>query len=132
MVSICQVFKWLGCPVFKRHSNTRPFGIQPLFNCSNTKLVWYSDPHIFKFLQKSVTCFSFGFRYWGWICQSEIVFSFFAHPVRVRGAVVPLNPDPAIFAKFTNYPAFRWGWPVLEKWLRFMVKFVLIIMCDFE
>ena len=27
MVSICPLFKWLGCPVLKWHSKTRPFGI---------------------------------------------------------------------------------------------------------
>ena len=32
MVSICPVFKW--------HSNTRPFGIQPIFDRLNTRLVW--------------------------------------------------------------------------------------------
>ena len=32
MTSICPVFKWSGCPVFKWHSNTGPFGIQPLLN----------------------------------------------------------------------------------------------------
>ena len=32
MVSICLVFKLWGCPVFKWHSNTGPFGIQPLFD----------------------------------------------------------------------------------------------------
>ena len=45
MASICPVFKWLGCLVFKWHSKTRPFGIQPLFDHSNTRRVRYSDPH---------------------------------------------------------------------------------------
>ena len=45
MASICLVFKWLGCMVFKWHLKTRPFGIQPLFNHLNTRLVRYSDPH---------------------------------------------------------------------------------------
>ena len=35
----------LASPVFKWHSKTGPFGIQPLFNHLNTKLVWYSGPH---------------------------------------------------------------------------------------
>ena len=35
--SICPV--WLGCPVFKWHSNNGPFGIQPFFDHSNTELV---------------------------------------------------------------------------------------------
>ena len=45
MRSICPVFKWLGCPVIKWHSNTGTLGIQPPFDHSNTKLVQYSDPH---------------------------------------------------------------------------------------
>ena len=45
MASICPVLKWLGCPVFKWYSNTWPFGIQPLFDHLNTKLVQYSDPY---------------------------------------------------------------------------------------
>ena len=44
-IFICQLFERLGCPVFKWHSNTRPFGIQPIFNHFNTKLVGYSNPH---------------------------------------------------------------------------------------
>ena len=43
MASICPVFKWLVCLVFKWHSKTRPFGIQPLFDHLNTRLVRYSD-----------------------------------------------------------------------------------------
>ena len=39
------VFKWSGCPVIKWHSNTGPFGVPYFFNHSNTKLIWYSDPH---------------------------------------------------------------------------------------
>ena len=38
-------FKCLGYLVFKWHSNTRPFGIQPLFNHLYTEQVRYSDPH---------------------------------------------------------------------------------------
>ena len=45
MASICLVFKCLGSTVFKWHSKTRPFGIQPLFDHLNTRLVWDSDPH---------------------------------------------------------------------------------------
>ena len=37
-------FKWSGCPVFKWHSITGPFGVQPSFDHSNTKLAWYSHP----------------------------------------------------------------------------------------
>ena len=35
----------LGCPAFKWHSKTRPFGIQPLFYHLNTRLVQYLDLH---------------------------------------------------------------------------------------
>ena len=45
MVSICPLFKCLGCLVFKWHLKTRPFGIQTIFDHLNTRLVWYSDPH---------------------------------------------------------------------------------------
>ena len=45
MESICPVFKWLGCRVFKWHLKTRPFSIQPLFNHLNTRLIRYSDAH---------------------------------------------------------------------------------------
>ena len=45
MASISLIFKWSSCPVFKQHLNTRPFRIQPIFDFSNTELVWYSDPH---------------------------------------------------------------------------------------
>ena len=45
MAFICLILKWLGCPVFKWHLKTRPFGIQRLFNHLNTRLVWYWDPH---------------------------------------------------------------------------------------
>ena len=45
MASICTVYKWLGCPVFKWHLKTRLFGIQPLFDHLNIRLVQYSDPH---------------------------------------------------------------------------------------
>ena len=31
MASIYQGFKWLGCPVFKGHSKTGPFGIRPFW-----------------------------------------------------------------------------------------------------
>ena len=37
MASICLGFTW--------HSKTRPFGIRPLFDHLNTKLVCYLDPH---------------------------------------------------------------------------------------
>ena len=37
MLSICPLFKW--------HSKTGPFGIQPLIDHSDTELLWYSDPH---------------------------------------------------------------------------------------
>ena len=50
MASICPVFKWLGCLIFKWHLNTRPFSIQPLFDHLNTRLVRYSDPHCIVFL----------------------------------------------------------------------------------
>ena len=47
------VHKKTRCLVFKWHSNTERFGIQPLFHNFNTKLtslelVWYSDPHNLK------------------------------------------------------------------------------------
>ena len=45
MASIFPVLKWSGCPVFKWHSKTTPFGIWPLCDHFNTRLVWYSDPH---------------------------------------------------------------------------------------
>ena len=45
MAYICLVFKWSGCPVFKWHLNTVPFGMQPLLDHFNTTLVCYSDPH---------------------------------------------------------------------------------------
>ena len=38
MACICSVFKWLGCPVFKWHLKTRPFGVGPLFDHLNTRL----------------------------------------------------------------------------------------------
>ena len=41
-ISICTIFKWLGCLVFKWHSKTRPFSS---FYHLNTEQVWYSDPH---------------------------------------------------------------------------------------
>ena len=44
MATINSVFKRLGCSAFKWHLNTIPFGIQPLLDHLNTKLVWYSDP----------------------------------------------------------------------------------------
>ena len=37
MGSICPVLKWLGCPVFKWHSKTIPFGMQPFYNHLNTR-----------------------------------------------------------------------------------------------
>ena len=37
--SICPVFKWLGCLLFKWHADTTPFSIQPLLNHFNTKFV---------------------------------------------------------------------------------------------
>ena len=45
MASICPVFKRLGFTELKWHQNNRPFGIRPLFDHSNTKLVWYTDPN---------------------------------------------------------------------------------------
>ena len=45
MASICPVFNWLGCPVFKWHSNTVTFGRQPLLHHLNTELVQYSENH---------------------------------------------------------------------------------------
>ena len=54
MASICTVFKWLGCLLFKWHSKTRPFGIQPLFDHLNNKLVRYSYPHSSSRHSKSV------------------------------------------------------------------------------
>ena len=45
MVAICPVLKQLGSPVFKWHSNTRPFVHPTPFDHLNTRLVWYSDPH---------------------------------------------------------------------------------------
>ena len=41
MASICSVFKWSGCTVFKN----KTFGIQSLFDHSITEPVRYSDPH---------------------------------------------------------------------------------------
>ena len=34
--------------VFKWHSNSGPFGIQPFIDHLNTELVGYSDPHCIK------------------------------------------------------------------------------------
>ena len=45
MVSICPVFKWLGCLVFKQHLTTRTFCILPLFGHLNTKHVRHSEFH---------------------------------------------------------------------------------------
>ena len=45
MVSICPVFKWLGCLVFKKDLTTRSFCILPLFGHSNTKHVRHSEFH---------------------------------------------------------------------------------------
>ena len=40
---------------FGWHWNTAPFGIQPLFDCLNIELVWYSDPHCILFLLSPAT-----------------------------------------------------------------------------
>ena len=61
MASICSEFNWLCCPLFKWHSKTRPFGIQPLINHSNTRVVWYLLN--FRFRAK-MTFFSSTFFIW--------------------------------------------------------------------
>ena len=47
MVSTCLVFKWFGYPVFKCHSKTRLFGIQPLLDHLNTELVQFQITTVF-------------------------------------------------------------------------------------
>ena len=54
MVSTCPVSKWLGCLVFKWHSTTGPFGIQPLLDHLNTELVWYSDPNCIQMVARQI------------------------------------------------------------------------------
>ena len=68
-VYLSPAFKWSSCPIIKWYSNTGPFGIRPLFDHANTKLVQYSDSHqstglvwISKMVKKRLGCKWSGFR----------------------------------------------------------------------
>lgn len=48
------------------------------------------------------------------LCELQVVLALFAHPVRVGAAGVPLDPDPAVLAQFSDDPAQTGSGPVLE------------------
>ena len=58
MASICLVFKWSGCPVYKWHLNTRPFGIFSTFEYLTSWLIRSPLYFIFVILQFRIGAFT--------------------------------------------------------------------------
>ena len=63
MVSICPVFKWLSCWVYRWHLHTGPFGVQPLFDHLNSNKLGIKIPYyisIYLSLPHSIAVFDLG------------------------------------------------------------------------
>ena len=62
-----------------------------------------------------VRVLSGGLGSWWWLCQFEVIFALFAHPVGVGAASIPLDPDPAILAQLPDDTAKTWSRTVLDR-----------------